>query len=118
MSWNIIEQEKFVEKGKKLFPNGEIKFFDNLLEANTICEHDFILLSGVIQYLKEPFLILNQILKYNFKYILLDRTPVSKLDEEFITIQTTTPDYPYFASYPCWIFSEKKLLNHIKKILI
>lgn len=116
ISWNIIEQEKFVKIGKEFFEDERLHFFYNIDE----CLHfsktkiDTIIFSSVLQYLSAPYELLNDILKYDFKHILIDITTVHEQDFDRITIQRVPPSI-YEASYPAWFFSDSKLINFFEK---
>lgn len=114
LHWNIVEQKKFVECGKKYFENKQLKFYydieTSLIENNS----NVILFSSVIQYLKEPYQFLEKILNYNFKYIIFDRTAFIKDAADRITIQKVSPKI-YEASYPAWFFSKENFLILFKE---
>ena len=71
-----------------------------------------VLLSGVIQYLENPYIFLNKLLTYKFSYLIFDRTIVfrdNKVNDR-LTVQRVSQKI-YKASYPCWIFNEKKFVD-------
>lgn len=116
ISWNIIEQEKFVNIGKELFEDERLHFYYTIEEClqNTSSKIDTIIFSSVLQYLSAPYELLNDILKYDFKNILIDITTVHEQDFDRITIQQVPPSI-YEASYPAWFFSDSKLINFFEK---
>ena len=71
---------------------------------------DLIILSSVLQYLESPREVIKKICSLNCKYIVIDRTPTTSLQNDFIALQTV-PKEIYNASYPSWMFSEEKLLS-------
>jgi putative methyltransferase (TIGR04325 family) len=73
-----------------------------------------VLLSGVLQFVENPFDILNELISYRIKYIIIDRTYVTDKDKDYLTIQNVPPQI-YPASYPFWFFSERKLLDVFTK---
>jgi putative methyltransferase (TIGR04325 family) len=114
LRWSIVEQEKFVRCGQELFENNQLKFY---YAIETCLEHedpDVILLSGVIQYLSDPYTFLGNLIKYNFEYIIFDRTPFIQGCQERLTVQKVHP-YIYEASYPAYFFNEDKFLNYLEK---
>ena len=111
VEWKIVEQENFVEYGKKYFQDDRLSFFTSIKDALTKSESTVILLCGVLQYLKEPYSIIQQIVNCNFKYIFIDRTTFHNDDNEDRIVFQKAPSQVYKASYPCWLFNEKKLLN-------
>lgn len=110
ISWNIIEQEKFVDCGKKHFEDEELKFFYNFKECLNATQPHVILLSGLIQCLEEPYVFMEKVISYHFSYIIIDRTAFTRDDSERLTVQKVPPSI-YPASYPAWFLSKQKFLN-------
>lgn len=116
LSWNIVEQENFVECGKELFEDNILKFYLSVDECLKQNECNTILFSSSIQYIKDPFELLNYIIEKNFKYILFDRTSffINESISDQIKIQKVPPEI-YEASYPSWIFNYDKFINFFNK---
>ncbi|MEI4801448.1 TIGR04325 family methyltransferase [Bacillus sp. FJAT-51639] len=108
LSWNIVEQKHFVDCGKQLFEEGPLKFYYSIDECVQMENPHLILFSGVIQYLEKPYEFLEQVMKYNFKFILFDRTPFFDVEDR-MTLQIVPPEI-YEASYPAWFFNLDKFL--------
>lgn len=109
VSWNIVEQKKFVDYGKKLFADGNLHFYDSL-DVCLQTEHSkTILLSSVLQYLESPYDLLRHV--KHFDYIIVDRMPLFDGPDR-IVVQKVPPKI-YDASYPCWILNRKKLVDFI-----
>ena len=117
--WNIVEQKKFVECGKRDFEDRHLKFHNDLEECVREQHPDAILLSSVLQYLEKPYDLLEKVLSHGFEYVIFDRTPFLETGGDRITTQKVPPSI-YLASYPAWFFDEKKFLaffmNHYEKI--
>jgi len=113
LSWSIVEQKHFADIGKKEFADDRLKFFYNVDECIEKENSKVLLLSSVLQYIEEPYKLLDNILKNDFEYILVDRTPFSKTDEK-IKLQIVPP-YIYEANYPCWFFDELKFIEYFEK---
>jgi putative methyltransferase (TIGR04325 family) len=110
VSWSIVEQNKFVKVGKEEFEDERLNFFytvDDCIQKN---KADILLLSSVLQYIESPYELLDEILQYDFKYILIDRTPFSKNSSK-IVLQTVPPSV-YNASYPCHFFDESVFVKY------
>ncbi len=75
---------------------------------------DVLLLSSVLAYIPEPFILLNQLLQHPFKHILLYRIALVDQEKDRLTLQKVPPDY-YEASYPAWFLSETKLLSQFQE---
>jgi len=110
LTWCIVEQEHFVACGKEFFENSTLKFFETIEDCLAAHEIDIVILSSVLQYISEPYEIINEIVSKGVPYILIDRTAVTEMDKDFIAIQQV-PEEIYNASYPCFFFSKKKLLS-------
>jgi len=100
--WNIVEQEHFVEHGKRYFENNRLRFFRSIDECLTIQTPGTILFSSSIQYIEKPYDLINEVVKKGFKYIIFDRTSFNRRNSDKIAIQRVNPDI-YDASYPCWL---------------
>jgi putative methyltransferase (TIGR04325 family) len=108
LRWNIVEQEKFVRCGKELFENNELKFFYKIDECLELEKPNVIILSGVLQCLKDPYHFMQNLLAYNFDHIIIDRTTfLESGDKDILTIQLV-PEEIYKASYPVWMFHKSK----------
>lgn len=105
--WNIIEQNHFVDVGKKHFEDDIIKFFYDIESCLKQCSPNAILFLSVIQYLKKPYSLLKRVKAMNFEFILFDRTSFVLNGRDRLTVQKV-PSEIYSASYPCWFFDKKK----------
>jgi putative methyltransferase (TIGR04325 family) len=112
ISWNIIEQQHFVKVGKKDFEDDRLKFFENIEKCIESTTPNVLLLSSVLQYIENPYELLDSLLKYNFDYVLIDRTPFSKITEK-IKLQIVPPSI-YKASYPCRFFDKDRFLKYFE----
>jgi putative methyltransferase (TIGR04325 family) len=114
LRWSIVEQKKFVECGKRDFENEHLRFYYDLNECIEEQHPDTILFSGVLQYLETPYDFLKDVLKRDFTYIILDRTPFLEKGDDRLTIQKVPPEQ-YPASYPAWFFNLEKLRGFFAK---
>lgn len=113
ITWNIVEQKHFVKCGKQYFQDEILKFYNDIdpcLKDNK--NVNTILLSGVVQYLKDPYEFFKKLLSYRFTYIIFDRTLVFQNTEtkDRLTVQKAPPEI-YEASFPCWFFGENKFVH-------
>jgi len=113
-SWNVIEQEHFIKCGKEYFETDELKFMYDLEEATENNEINVCLLSGVLQYLENPYKILEKIFNSNIEYIIIDRTTFTGDNKDLLTIQTVHKDI-YEAKYPSWFFSLNMFQKYLEK---
>jgi putative methyltransferase (TIGR04325 family) len=110
LSWNIVEQENFVNCGKKYFENQSLKFFYTIESCIEHTNPNVILLSSVVQYLENPYSFLTKLLDYNFEYIIFDRTAFVLEGSDLLTVQKVPPEI-YLASYPAWFLKQDKFLD-------
>ncbi len=110
--WNIVEQDRFVEIGKKDFQDDNLRFFNSIEECFSDTKPNILLLGSVLQYIEKPYKLLSNLFSYNFKYIIIDRTPFDRNDRHRITIQNVDPGI-YDASYPSHVFSETEFMNFL-----
>lgn len=113
VQWNIIEQESFVRIGQTHFQSETVKFYLTVSDCLVYNNPNLVILSSVLQYLPEPWCILNEIIKINARVIVIDRTPYTNSLEEEVKIQIVSDDI-YKASYPCHFFVENKILELFK----
>lgn len=110
LTWCIVEQEHFVSCGKEFFEDQTLRFYENV--DSCLAENDInvVLFSSVLQYIPDPYQIIKKIVSLNIPYLIIDRTAVTELKDDFIAVQQV-PGEIYNASYPCYFFSEHKLLD-------
>ena len=113
VSWSIVEQKHFVDTGKKYFEDDKLKFFYDVSECIRQENPNVLLLSSVLMYIEKPYELLDTLLEYDFKYILIDKTQFSKSNER-ITLQIVPPSI-YKGSYPCRSFKEATLKEYFIK---
>lgn len=106
VTWNIVEQKHFVDAGKKDFENNRLKFYYDVNSCVEAEKPNVLVLSSVLQYIEKPYMLLDDILKYNFEYVLIDRTPFSTKNINEIKLQIVPPNI-YSASYPCHFFNQE-----------
>ena len=112
LQWSVVEQANFVHCGKRLFTDDKLNFFETIAECVAKKRPDAALLSGVLQYVPEPYAVLDELMQNGLPVIVVDRTPYSNLDDDFITVQHV-PKKIYPASYPCWVFSCARFQAHV-----
>lgn len=113
LKWCVVEQENFVDVGTNNFENVQLKFFHTVEECFLKYKPNVILLSGVLQYLENPYDWINKFISYNINTIIIDRTSFFNGENDIITLQNV-PEEIYSASYPCWFFQKQKFLNAFK----
>ena len=117
LSWNIIEQGKYIEIGQKDYSTDALKFHETLADYSKIHSNtDIVLISSVLQYLEKPLEILKQLMELKPAYIIVDLTVISnRLEEDIIAVQKIGKSmYGEEVSYPCWMFSRQNFLKQFE----
>ncbi len=115
LQWNIVEQENYVVFGKENFENDSLKFYKTIDNCLSNQKPDVILLSSVIQYIRKPYDLIDEIISRRFNYIIIDKTGFIEDGSDLITIQLVPPTI-FDASIPLHVFNYnsflKKFLDH------
>ena len=112
VKWCIVEQDNFVECGKREFETDVLKFFHSIEAAAKTCTFNVILLSSVLPYLERPYDMLAKVIELGVETVIIDRTPLLPGNADRLTVQQV-PDIIYRASYPAWFLGEDKLLKYL-----
>ena len=110
--WNIVEQPRQVEVGRREFQDDQLRFFTSIDECLAETQPQVILLSSVLQYLEHPYDLLDELQASPCEFLIIDRTPFWEGSGDRICVQHVPPEI-YPASYPSWIFS----VHHFRSIL-
>ncbi len=115
-SWNVIEQDGFVERGKQYIETDKLHFYSTIEECltNSKSKPNVLLLSSVLQYLPDPYKFIEQFINFDFDYILIDRTAFIEGNTDRITIQKVFKSI-YPANYPARFFNEEKFIHFFVK---
>ena len=113
VNWSVVEQQSFVKSGKKHFEDERLHFFDSIDECCKSYKINVALFSSVLQYLEDPFMILEKIKLLGISYIIIDRTPFVR-GKDRITVQKVNPRI-YSGSYPCRFFNKDKFISALTR---
>jgi putative methyltransferase (TIGR04325 family) len=105
--WSIVEQRTFVAMGREHFEDDRLRFFETIDDAVAECPPDVVILSGVLQFLREPYRMIERLASISPALLIVDRTPFSEQPMDRIGVQHVPPQI-YQASYASHIFSLKK----------
>jgi putative methyltransferase (TIGR04325 family) len=114
LSWNVVEQHKYISIGNSDFADDKLHFYYTLNEAYKQSGADILLLFSVLQYLEKPYEFLDEVITYGFKYILVDRTAFIDEPDDRITIQKVDGSV-YESSYPAWFLNNKKFKEYFSE---
>jgi putative methyltransferase (TIGR04325 family) len=114
IAWSIVERPDLAKLGTEYFAKSDLRFFSSLESALDELENapEFVLFSGSLQYLTNPFDILDQITEIGTTVLAFDRLLVSPTDKHAIFIQHP-PKILYHATYPAWCFSKDLFIDKI-----
>lgn len=116
VSWHVVEQPHFVQRGRHLLSTeASLDFYETLEASLAIQTPQVILLSGVLQYLEKPYELLKTCIEIDADAILIDRCPVATIKKDWLTVQKV-PKNIYSASYPAWIFAKDNLIGQFAKV--
>jgi len=107
--WSIVEQEGFVEAGRREFEVGPLRFYSTVDACLSQGVPNVVLLSSVLPYMKEPHRLLADLEACDCRWMIIDRTGFVKGGDDWLTVQHVPPSI-YQASYPCWFFNRERLL--------
>ena len=110
LSWNIIEQKRIVDIGSNYFKIKNLNFYYSFEHYDNLDNTNIVLFSSSAQYIEDPYIIFNLLLKKQIKWIIFDRIPVSDILNDLFTIQFI-PKKIYKANYPMRIFSYKSFTS-------
>lgn len=106
--WAVVEQDNVVVAGQAEFTTDELKFFRTIEQAEDEISPNFLMLSGVLQYLEDPYTILEILLGKRYPHFLLDRTMARPGFSDELYIQHVPPSI-YQASYPVWFLDANRV---------
>ncbi len=72
VNWCVVEQAHFVDIGKEEFETDELKFEYSIADAVQKYHPNIALISGVLQYLENPYTWLDEIVKHKIPYFCID----------------------------------------------
>ena len=115
VTWSIVEQPEFCECGTEHFADGTLAFYDSIATCLETQNPDVALLGSVLQYIRAPFDLLEELGQSGARCIIVDRTPFFVDDHpSTITVQKVPPTI-YRASYPSWVFNESELVGFLAR---
>jgi putative methyltransferase (TIGR04325 family) len=113
LEWLVVEQAAHIACGRKNFESDQLRFYNTMEECLAAHRPNALLLSSVLQYLPDPYEVLQKLLSHRICHVIIDRTAFLASDRERLTVQRV-PDSIYPASYPAWFFSETKFTTVIE----
>lgn len=112
--WGVVEQRHYVAHGQAYLENERLRFFESIDACVQAISPSCIVLSSVLQYMAEPFDLLEQLNSGTWKSIIFDRTPFVCAEKSFVTIQHVPATW-VSATYPSWLFAKKELVSALNQ---
>lgn len=106
--WGVVEQDNFVRAGQAEFQTEGLRFFSDVESCVMELRPNFLLLSGVLQYLQHPHQFLSDLLRRDIPFVFLDRTMAHRFARDRLAVQRVPPTI-YDASYPVWLLDADRL---------
>ena len=94
----------------KEFANDELHFYETVDDCLRDQRPNVLLLSGVLQYLPDPYSFLSDLLDRDIPNVIVTRTAFHEPSRHRLTIQHVPPSL-YDATYPAWFLDETKFLK-------
>ncbi|MDZ7880937.1 MAG: methyltransferase, TIGR04325 family [Saprospiraceae bacterium] len=113
-TWCVVDQESFVETGKRLFTSNKLKFEPTIPEAVASYQPNIAIMSNVLQRIEHPFAVLSELAQSGIPYLFIDRTPVITATNHKITRDTFSA-INQEGNFPAWHFSEAAFKQAILK---
>jgi putative methyltransferase (TIGR04325 family) len=105
LRWSVVDQPAQVACGQADFANAQLHFYRSIEDCLREEHPNVLLLSSVIQYLREPYMFLESALEHRIPYIIIERTAFTRTGHDRLTVQYV-PAWLYRGSYPAWFLSE------------
>jgi putative methyltransferase (TIGR04325 family) len=114
LRWHVVEQPHFVKCGNEEFRNGELEFYSTIAQSAMHGESNLVLLSGVLQYLSNPYSILAEAKATGSEFIIIDRNPFLESGGKRLVVQRVSMQWSH-SSYPAWLFNMKELVDFMSQ---
>lgn len=112
VSWSIVEQPHFVSMGREYIHDERLFFYSKIADCVTVQNPNVVLFSSVLQYVEDPYAVLDELVQSDIDIILIDRTSFHDNSEDMVLVQQVGKSI-YPASYPLWVFSKNKFINYL-----
>lgn len=110
-NWTVVEQKHYVNIGNEKIADDVLKFAYSVDEVNNA---NVLILSGVLQYLPDPYEWLEKFVSKKVPYIILDRIAFSTEGRDRLTLQKVPPEI-YEADIPVWFLNKNEVFSMIQK---
>ena len=98
--------------GREYIHDERLFFYSKIPDCVTAQNPNVVLLSSVLQYVEDPYAVLEELVQSDIDIVLIDRTSFHDNAEDMILVQQVGKNI-YPASYPLWVFSKNKFINYL-----
>ena len=113
IDWRVVEQNNFVEAGRREMKVKGLSFFGSVEEATKGARPLVTYAGSSIQYVEEPMKTLREISLVTSQFLILDRIPVSP--DKSRLLRQVVEKHPYDASYPMHVLSQVEIEQSISE---
>jgi putative methyltransferase (TIGR04325 family) len=114
--WNIVERSLFVKLGIEHFQNDALRFYSSLGEAIANSKSDSLIFTGSLQFIEEPFALINEAARSAVRILAFDRTLTWGKGDDGIFLQRPDPERYYRATYACRCFSKHRFIARLAEL--
>ena len=115
INWSVVEQPNFVKAGREFIQNSQLFFYGSVSEAVAFHKPNVVLFSSVLQYLENPYLVLDEVSLLGASFIIIDHVIVTNSHQSQIYCQTV-PKSICHSSYPVRTLPEQQLLSKLSQL--
>jgi len=112
LQWRVVEQEAYVAAGRREFETADLSFWPDLRSASDGARATLAVLSCVVQYMADPYAVIEEVARLEPPWIFFDRLPLLAGPTDRLTIEHVPPDIGT-ETYPAWFLSEERFLKAI-----
>ena len=105
ISWRVVEQPGVVAAAVDLFRGHPVAFTADLASALADGDADIVHFGSVLQYLEDPWQLVESCLAIHPRMLFIDRTPFSSTVRKDEIVVQEVPRRLGGARYPSWIFA-------------
>jgi len=113
VDWRVVEQDHFVEVGRREMEVEGLSFFYTVREATKNTRPSVSYVGSSIQYVEEPMKTLEEISSVTSQFLILDRIPLHR--DTSRTLRQVVGRHPYDASYPMHVLAQIEIEQMISE---
>lgn len=113
--WSVVEQEHYVNAGRRIFGIEDVSFWPDLDDAlKAGGGADVVLFSSSLHYFERPMMLLDEACSASQHSVVIDRSPAWSGSEAHLAMQKVSL-YERPVEYPCWVLSEPSVMSTLRE---